>query len=267
MKPTREEIVEIGERLSYGGSIRCKCCGQDDSMTITKNPNSIVWYCFRCKNKGIDWLESRTIKDLREAHKVSARSIECKLPDDYTTDIPVEGLLWLRKYGITQHEQEYFSIGYSKRYARLVLPLYDDGELILMQLRALGESQTPKYLNVFSANKSRPIFRNVVYWEERIVLTEDILSAIKVRRVCSSMPILGTSLSDSILLKLIHTKEVVLWLDADTAGQDATLKGIKRLKLMGIKVFRIDPEHVPLDPKEYPTAAIEYALKECIIEC
>jgi len=94
---------------------------------------------------------------------------------------------------------------------------------------------------------------------DTIILTEDILSAIKVSRnqlVCSA-PLLGSSLASNFEEELVNSyKSVYVWLDRDKAKTAVKIKN--RLKGLGLDSKVIITN---LDPKEYNNKEIEQWLK------
>jgi hypothetical protein len=91
-----------------------------------------------------------------------------------------------------------------------------------------------------------------------VVLTEDIYSACKVMYAVKDVEpvaLLGTTLSDALLEKLMLAKHVHLVLDGDSAGLAGTLAIRKTLNLLGVP----HTVHVLLDgydPKDYPIAQL-----------
>jgi hypothetical protein len=88
---------------------------------------------------------------------------------------------------------------------------------------------------------------------EHVVLTEDIYSACKVLyatvgRTCP-VALLGTRLSDKLLVELMHAKRVTLMLDGDDAGREGAQHIRKTLGLLGINH---DVVNLPngFDPKD-----------------
>ena len=123
------------------------------------------------------------------------------------------------KYGITEEEIAKYGIVYSDSERRVILPVYDNGDLVITQSRKVFDDDTgPKYrtvkrrAGVFSAKCDTPI---VVC--NQCVITEDILSAIKCSRFIDSFALLGTTLSDSCLGKILKNQydKCFIFLDDD----------------------------------------------------
>lgn len=170
-----------------------------------------------------------------------------RLPSDYTTEIPLEGRLWLYSAGITESVWKEYNIGYSESMRRVVLPVYNDtGRLIWYQCRALLKGQKPKYLQPRRGRdtvlfQSEPIRRNV----QELVIVEDILSAIRVGRFKPAVSLLGTKISTAQCNILGRAKRVNIWLDNDSAGRNGARRIRKAVGL--ITEVRITQSEV--DPK------------------
>jgi hypothetical protein len=122
----------------------------------------------------------------------------------------------------------------------------------------------PKYVHIGSGA--------AVFWSEpammlpgaskvgshECVLTEDILSCIRVGRLQQSASILGTSVSDARLVQLLaRFKRFAIWLDGDGPGQTAASKLRRTLELLGAEVRVIRTE---LDPKLHSNEEIRMCL-------
>jgi DNA primase len=79
-----------------------------------------------------------------------------------------------------------------------------------------------------------------------VVVTEDILSAIKVNSVgYSTLSILGTAVSPAIASRIARYKDIIIWTDSDKAGDAAYVKLRKKLALYPVKVRRIVTDNDP----------------------
>lgn len=208
-----------------------------------------------------------------------------RLPYDFTTRINPRGLTWLYRYGITDEEIAQYNFGMSPSMNRLILPVYEKGELIYWQGRNLGEvtKDNPKYLNMraggrdvifssnnLSSNNLDPVDTSRQYTQRRgnggldctssdsvCVLVEDILSAIKVGRIVQSIALLGSYIPESLYRKLHKFSAVKIWLDYDKLSN--SIKYSRRLSsVVGVPTR---PIITTLDPKEYTTQEIKEILQ------
>lgn len=127
---------------------------------------------------------------------------------------------------------------YDRFRGRLMIPIHDaQGRVVAFGGRVLGDGH-PKYLNSPQSpifNKSRVLYGypqavKAIRQADQAVIVEgymDVLSAHQAgyRNVVASM---GTALTATQLRMLSrHTRRIILALDADTAGQQAALRGVE----------------------------------------
>jgi len=126
------------------------------------------------------------------------------------------------------------------------MPIYDrSGVLVYWQARAVSEGQSPKYTNP-PVSKSEILFTSGDPTDKsRVIVTEDILSAIRVGAHCPAACILGTKVSDSQASQLSTYARVSFWLDPDAAGLRGSAAGKRTLGL----VTRADVISSDVDPK------------------
>ena len=127
---------------------------------------------------------------------------------------------------------------YDRFRKRLIIPIRDSqGRVIAFGARALDPNDVPKYLNSPQTplfDKSSTLFgldlaKRAIRNSDQAVIVEgymDVLSAHQ-RGHANVVAGMGTALTEAQLTLLKHlTKNFVLALDADTAGDAATLRGI-----------------------------------------
>lgn len=244
-------------------------CSERKVLWVYHNRDGYGCFCNKCgykrfKSKGIIQL-----KDLfREELDVETRTYDVQLPDDIIYDVedfPIEAKIWLYKADIRNNSIRNHKIGYSKSLGRVILPMYNDiGRIITWQGRALFEGQQPKYLNQESLDKNKHLFNPQLNdpvnhkYDDLCIVTEDILSSIRVNQVVMSVSSLGTSLSDAQTLKLTKYKYVGIWYDPDNGGIDGAKKAIKKLNLY-TTAFNIQSEE---DPKNLPLDKIKEIISE-----
>ena len=254
-------------KLRCGGRRRIRCCKDDYSMLINHDLKGISCYCFRCGFSsflphGIQCIDDINRRN-REYLDSSKKNGIILLPDDYTLDVPPHIATWYFKYGISAELARRYKIGYSDNLNRIILPVYaidrtttdviDDtnSEMVLdaLQMRAVRSQMRPKYLNPYG-----PKISSALFWAgkktDSVIMTEDILSAIKVGKYHYSVSILGTTLTEGRLARIIANgiKKVYVWLDPDYAGIKGTKQAMNKFALQGIECIRIKSEK---DPKEY----------------
>lgn len=249
----REDWLTIAKRLPLNTSTRTRCCKDDRSAIISASIEGWRFYCFRCGcSRFVARSEGINVHDFAEANKM-AKTLSCTMPDDHSENIPKEGLNWLRKAGIDEDLRREYGICYSPSLRRVILPAYDSNRrLVYIQARAVFDGQTPKYANQAAVKK--PLFHSHQAVTSEVVLTEDILSAIKVGQVFSAISLLGTKPVDTLLPALMPFDEVFVWLDPDDAGIDGSIKIAHYCSVLGKPVYRV---HSDKDPKYYSKQEIK----------
>jgi hypothetical protein len=187
-----------------------------------------------------------------------------QLPLDANSTIPVLGLGWLYKYYITDEEIKKYGICYSEQYRRLILPVYQDEQLIYWQGRSLKPPETsskscytkdnPKYLNIRQSGAKNVFFKVTLSTIPLLVVVEDILSAIRVGRTHNSLALLGSYFPTTLLKEFSQYDKIIIYLDHDK-WQTAIKAAIKFNKITGkqfvIKDHLLDPK--ALSPDELQT--------------
>lgn len=257
--------LEIAENLPVNGKTRGDCpneCGSGNTLIINHNSKGYSSHCFRCDfndfvGKGTQSLaELARIRELNEAAESIELSLE--LPHDFTKEIPLHGRLWLYSGGITESVWREYGVGYSKSLDRVILPVYDSSNnLEWFQCRALYEGQKPKYIQP-ARSRDKVLFR--VGFDrkdlQRVIIVEDILSAIRVGKHVPTASLLGTKITTGQASELSRYKRVTTWLDPDRAGRRGAYAIRKTLGL----VTDVDNIVTLSDPKELTDHQIKETL-------
>lgn len=228
-----------------------ECGNVRDALIVTRLPEGWVWVCHKCGARGFKPIKGRTPRQIKEYYEVKGRLLiakEVKLPSDFTYEIPVKGLTWLYRYGIKDEEIKRFRFGYSPGLNRLIMPVFGKDGLIFWQGRYLGEitKNNPKYYNVRARGKE--IQFEIFQERDTVVIVEDILSAITVGREVDTVALLGSYITDTLILKLINKnyKRYYVWLDPDKKRE--SLGFAKRFNMLGGLCKPV--LNCPVDPKE-----------------
>ena len=236
-------------------------CGDTRSrLYVKRTQKGFIYHCHNCGHSGFSSTDgcltpSETLRCLTEPQQYQeVEATKLYLPDDFTTDIPDRGKVWLLKYGITMDEARHYKMGSYQSGNRLFLGVFDsNNNLVYFQGRYLGtvDKYNPKYLNVKAKGARDVYFRS---GSGRILcVVEDILSAIKVGRHVSGLALLGSYIPLSLINILNEGYDkVYIWLDPDKQKE-----AVKYSKLFG---SMIDCPVIPIlldkDPKEYTNHAI-----------
>lgn len=227
-------------------------------MKIAHTDRGYTVYCFRCNYTDIEQHGMRSISQLVLSKGIAEyKAMPLQLPKDFTTEIPEKHTIWLYKAGIFKDTALRYGIGWSNSTQRVILPVYKDDKLVYMQARAVILRHEPKYLNKQGASRAAILFESYrsKHWlcpSNTVVITEDILSAIRTGVYVRSFSTLGTKLTDAAAYKLSEYKCIV-WYDNDKAGWLGAVKVKKKLESLGTTCLIYDGRQ---DPKYYDNSEL-----------
>lgn len=252
------EWLHLAEALPEGGRARHDhTCGPGKTLLVSHSEDGYSARCFRCNLGGVKEHGQRRLSDinfrlLKEADDALQQGAALALPPDFTLDIPPDKAVWLYSAGLFAATCRAAGFGYSESTGRIILPVYEAGELVYLQARAVEAWRKPKYLNIRAARKGAVMWKGVHSYEE-VLVTEDILSALRLtllgHNACST---LGTAVSDGQAGYLSRFNRVIFWYDGDRAGWNGASKGMRTLGL-ATEVRRITTSK---DPKKYSNREI-----------
>lgn len=210
-------------------------------LFVTRKGAKTLAYCHNCQLSGVMTGEHSHIR--RGGENLLLKADKLELPSDITFERdkqPVEHVIWLHQYGITRTTQQQYRLGWSEKWGRTILPIYDPetADLVAFQRRrVLKYDQGPKYLTTRLRRIKNPLFK--LYhgavpaagdWGT-LVLTEDILSAIKLHQAgYFAWSLLGTYMVNSVVDQIAATgvERVVIWLDDDNRAVRRAQKSMRR---------------------------------------
>jgi hypothetical protein len=270
--------------LPYGTKtkIRCTECGTDKTLMVSHGTKGCSAYCFRASCGFTDFRPhgELSLAQLRQRQldtEALQRSNVVALPSDCTDDLSAPARVWLLKAGVNEHLRSTYGIQYSPRYDRVILPVRKDGKLLGYTARALNGA-SPKYIAKF-ADPSNAVFLSDPKLmlkdtdaqqkgpiEFDLIVTEDILSAIRVGRTVPSAAILGTAFTDAHMSRLRSAlagtrHRVGVWTDGDAAGRNSSLRIRRMLQLCGCEVR---PIRTTRDPKFHSNREIRLCLSSTV---
>ena len=221
----------------------CPKCGSKDNLGRYDDNSA---YCFGCKhtefgNRFIPKIEETTEKKL-------------SLPHDATSQINKVAVDWLNQYEITPEERIRYRMLWSESKQQLIFPMFD-GESNLLAWQAKNFA-TPIKSKYYSQGKIHDLLYFCGKKLSPIILVEDLVSAIKIGRIASAMPLFGSEASTQLLMRLkTHCNSVILWLDSDKWKNSHDI--VNRAKSIGLPAMSV---FTNLDPKEYTVEKIKYFL-------
>jgi hypothetical protein len=232
---------DIARELPVNGSTQIECpenCGSGEKLSVNNSIKSYWCNCYRCGFTDTEFKGKQTLAELQKIEELNKQAEEIdlpmELPNDYTKEIPLEGRLWLYKAGITESVWRKYSIGYSAKLERVVLPVFDsEGKLVWYQCRALQHGQKPKYIQP-SRDRSGVMFYagHDSSIRKRAIVVEDILSAIRVGEHIATYSLLGTKITTEQATELGKYETVTTWMDPDFAGRQGAYKIRRSLSLL-----------------------------------
>ena len=259
-----------------GGKVRVNhtsadCSGDSSSMTVERKRDGVYAKCFRCGCFGVN-REGR-VRGFFDKEKsrdaIDVKHGDITMPYDSQGDIkewPSQARVWIRRARVTDEEVKRYGISYSRRLGRVVLPVYDSGNMVGYQARKIHEEDDgPKYYTRTSEPERMVFTVANDNHTDTVVLCEDVLSAIRVGRFMPAGAILGTSTSDySLKLLTQGKKHVIIYLDYDNRvviNTSIKLKHKLELLLKDVKLIRTDR-----DPKGLSDIELQDVLDKYIIE-
>ena len=241
--------------LKPGGRLRVPHdCGPGRTLLISHVDDGVMAHCFRCNDSAFVKDErslAERIAALAKARAADVEVIRPELPEPRERDVqqwPKAARVWLYKAGLSNDAIERLGFYWHPVTQRVVMPVFEEGELVYWQARSLNPN-VPKYVNPrIERGTVAPRFGR---GGACIVLTEDILSAVKVGMVNEAWSIMGTSLPDKIAVRLVNAaRPVIVMLDPDDAGIKGAAKIITQLRLLGLTagsyLGRADPKLLSL---------------------
>lgn len=238
----------------FVGHESCPRCGSRDNVAVYDDGHK---WCFGCSYyvPSKDTLESLNRRLIRQGEEeLEASGID---PSLFSSTIPERPLKWIQKYGITDTELHFNGIAWCDLRKTLVFPIIRNGNVVLTNERYFGDNpKHPKYLT-FGNKTDELLYLEGANIRDKLIFVEDFVSAIKVRRLISTMPLLGVSVPEGVLTWTKgRFKALGVWLDLDKAAE-----GLREAAKASLYV----PCRAILsqaDPKELSMNQIHSTLKE-----
>lgn len=257
----KAQACKLGERKRTGHD-----CGPGGCLLVSHKHDGWSAYCFRCDDTGFVPKPAPSLQErlahrdeIANAEAAMQNSLSPPMPADY--DIagwPLDARVWLYKAALSNEDIEALGIYYHKPTNRVVIPVLDGSELVYWQARKL-KGDGPKYLNpVVDRHTILPRYGSGA----GIVLTEDILSAVRCGMEAEGWCLMGVKLHKPILHRLLRDgRPALVWLDPDPAGQSAATQIMRKLQLAGIPCANIVSAK---DPKLLSRAEVARHIQEAL---
>lgn len=163
---------------------------------------------------------------------------------------------YLMHRGITRETAELFGVGFfpgkGLMSGRIVIPIQNAaGELVAYAGRALDEATEPRYKLPAGFEKSLELYnlhRAAAMESRGVVIVEGFFDAMKVHQAGFPyvVALMGSSLSDVQAQKLVPFGRVILMLDGDEAGTEATHRIAAQLaRRVLVRIADVPPDKQP----------------------
>jgi len=285
---TIDEIFE-GVWVSDGEFlIQCPYCNDHPTHNhCYVNIKKSVFNCFYCGESGTlkkllkDFGDDEKVKTIRRRHGVKERQKHKEISiDEFNRFNPVTGangtndllaLKYLENRGLRPFEIRNYDIRYAssgKYFGRVIIPIYEEGDLVCFIARSFLDMIEPKYLfpkhgetklttneALFGYEKSRD------YWSSNHVIVEGVFDAIKINQTDNfkGIAIMSKHLSEGQKYKLLKL-EGTFYIMLDSDAKLDSLKVAGELSKYGkiVKVAFIKSK----DPGEASLKEIRKALRQ-----
>ena len=248
----------IAKSLPMGAARKIPCCSKDASAYVSQDKHGLrLGPCFRCGRKEFEPHGPRSIADILAARRAIEQIQELRsIPDRAILlsdpETSSEARLWVLKAGMSpETAQDDYGMRYDPFTRRVCIPL--DGGFLARAVHG----ERPKYVKAGATNVE---LYDLSDGTDAVVITEDILSAIAVRRAgFGAIAVLGTSITTKIAVRLSKFRNVLCWTDGDKAGDAAWVRLRKVMALHPCKLIRLRTE---ADPKEIHAGDIRRIIGE-----
>lgn len=219
---------------------------------------TVVAFCHHCGKRGTNKKFSRA--SLEPFEQVESKPL-WKIPDDFVRidEAPSGAQHWVYAY-LAPHVAHKYSIGYSEKLRRVVLPIWKDGHLACYQARRVhADDLKPKYLTF--KNDKAPFFF-VHKHPDVVVLVEDMLSAIVLSEYgYATIAMLGTYISNNVINYILdkYTQVIVMLDDNNIEVKKQALRIQNQLNLF------LPPVLVAKTDGRDPKSMTKQEIEQCIL--
>jgi len=256
--------------------VKCRENGKDKHGDNFATYSDGSGYCWNC---GYTRLSDNAISEFLSKGKccIPATPPLITTPFDCCLDYPKKSIDWMNKYSLTKMDMlnngvlwSSDGVGFNYKGVRiqatdlLIFPLWNNEVLEGWQGRYFGnDGRIPKWIGRGDLQEVYHILFNGKVGQAKndanqLVLTEDIISAIKVSKlgICC-MPLFGVNIKSRWkLLRILRYQEVIIFLDPDMhtksllQSKEGALQGVRNRCILSTK-----------DPKEYSYDELREILK------
>lgn len=282
-----EDLVPLDGTQIHVNHFRCPA-GEDTRkrLYIKRDGDVILAYCHNCGGSSAYKNYSSTSRyltrdfDREDYDRLVADAplivdTELALPDGYDTPLNRHAQSWkyCHESGLSESTINKSAIYYSDSLDRMIIPIKDaeEKQLIYWQGRSFNPAM-PKYINVKGVSKPLFVLKNTQHREHpnRTILVEDAISAWRIWQDCDMantqiIALLGTKVDTADLLPYVEggrrAHHIIVWLDEDVAGRQATVELQPTLVALGKHVSGVDVSKYPQPKRCVDQKQLSEALK------
>lgn len=222
------------EYFPQEGQVRINHCKEGESnrkfYLTRQTTGEVVGYCHHCGGKGVhkpSYSEIRQLQpDLNYTGECAFKKWNVPRLDLWDSDerwlrVPFEDLplltrRWWFEAGLNVSEYKVAGIKMLDG-NKFTIPLYCEGKLTGLAIRPMKDN-LPKWLMLGSKDVSP--FTQASAKNNTLILTEDYLSALRLSRYYSALPLMGISLNNKVFSLITKWnkpgRKVMIWLDNDS---------------------------------------------------
>jgi len=146
---------------------------------------------------------------------------------------------YLYERGFSDNDFIKYNVGYctaGEYGGRIIIPSYSESNILNYFIARTHEGSYHKYRNP-EVSKDIIFFENLINWDQPIILCEGVFDAIAIKR--NAIPILGKSLSNTLIKKLISSTNKDIYIALDTDAKTKALQISEHLLSLGKRVFLV----------------------------
>lgn len=256
-----DDWLPTAKTLASGASVKIPHpgCSSSPALKVTHGLEGFQAYCFKCHSTGFHAHTPTSIiqyldrKKVIEANRVAKLHRDHGLPADFSHNLPLHAIQWLRLNGLSETLCTHYRVGWSEQLQRIILPLVGfigwTGRGLTKDMPKYIERIKPGCIALFPALDQQK--------KDVLIVVEDYASAAVCSQVTDSVALLGTSAPASLLSLCLKYSRVILWLDHDRAGRHGTAKVGANIRLVAeVQIVCTD-----MDPKKYSKVYISNLIR------
>lgn len=248
--------------VSKGRCPECAKQGKDqskDNLAVYSDGHS---YCYSCGYHSGLGVVGRFRQRSSSTGTVDKPESRLYLPEDCDVHYPTHALDWVEQYELTKVDLLNHNALWSESTQRLIFPIFGDTGLLAYQGRYFGPPAPEggrSYPKWHGHGDLKNTYNILGTNANKIVLVEDVCSAIKLSKIIRVMPLYGSHVGIDRFkrLRMLLGPFVEVWVYLDPDKRKESVVEARRGELCGIKTRVIYSDK---DPKEHSYKELEKIL-------